>query len=211
LRYLLIGNAPNCADAVAKAVPSADIIVQHNTCDYAELLPQVAANYVFITNSGPHARKITRCLLSRQHLPVFATTHLMLARNPVFYTFKKYRLLAQKHPYWQTYKIHWRWNAPGRIWPIETMPFMPTVTLERRMRDLGMEHWRMPSTGMIAYDWLCRRLQPQDCLLVAGFKFDNWRGHPRDVERGLIKPIAGDGLPPGRDAREWWARAGVRS
>lgn len=176
---------------------NADIVVQHNTCDYAELLPRVRANYVFITNSGPHAHKIMRHLLTKRHLPVFTTTRLILARNPVFYTFKKYRLRAAKHPMWPTYEVHWCWRAVSRVWPIRTMSFMSSLRLERRMRELGMARWRMPSTGMISYDWLCCRLQPQDGLGIEGFRFDNWWGHPRDIERRLIKPIMGLPDDPG--------------
>jgi hypothetical protein len=43
--------------------------------------------------------------------------------------------------------------------------------------------------GMIAYDWLRRRLQPSDCLFTEGFTFEVWHGHPWAIEKQLIKPI----------------------
>lgn len=189
MRYLLIGNALNSADAVVKAAPSADIIIQHNTCDYAELLPQVRANYVFVTNSGPHAYKIMNRLLALRQTPVFTTTRLILARNRAFYTLKKHLMRARKHPVWPAYRIHRQWNAVSRIWPMQTMSFGSTVRLEGKLLRLGMARWRMPSTGMIAYDWLRRRLQPSDCLFTEGFTFEVWHGHPWAIEKQLIKPI----------------------
>ena len=150
MRYLLVGNAANCADIVAGAAEAADIVVQHNTCDYAELLPPVRANYVFITNSGGHGPKIANRLLALRDSPAFAKTRLMLARNPVFYTLKKYVLRARKHEFWPYYEIQWRWTDLSRVWPVEAMSFQATARLESRLRKLGMESWRMPSTGMVA-------------------------------------------------------------
>ncbi len=147
MRYLLIGNALNSADAVVKAAPSADIIIQHNTCDYAELLPQVRANYVFVTNSKPHAYKIMNRLLALRQTPVFTTTRLILARNRAFYTLKKHLMRARKHPVWPAYRIHRQWNAVSRIWPMQTMSFGSTVRLEGKLLRLGMARWRMPSTA----------------------------------------------------------------
>jgi hypothetical protein len=46
MRYVLIGNAPNCADAVVKDAEHADVIIQCNGCTYAELLPAVQDNHV---------------------------------------------------------------------------------------------------------------------------------------------------------------------
>ena len=48
MRYLLVGNAPNSADAVVSAAARSDIVVQINKCHYAELLQQMRANYVFV-------------------------------------------------------------------------------------------------------------------------------------------------------------------
>ncbi len=208
LRYLLVGNAPNSGEAVARAALDADVIVQHNTCEYAALLPEVRANYVFITNSGFHALKIIERLLAVREAPVFGCTRLILARNPAFYTFKKYLLRAGKHVAWRHYGIHRQWTALSRVWPIQTMSFLSSARLERGLRNLGMESWRMPSTGMISYDWLCRRLEPRDSLVIEGYKFDNWYGHPRHIEKELIRPISPE---EGRARRAILEPAGRRS
>ena len=54
---------------------------------------------------------------------------------------------------------------------------------------LGMAPACMPSTGMIAYDWVRRRLEAWDYLFTEGFTFEGWAGHPWAIERQLIKPI----------------------
>jgi hypothetical protein len=46
----------------------------------------------------------------------------------------------------------------------------------------------MPSTGMVAYDWLRRRLRTGDSLAVEGFAFQGWEGHPWQIESQLIRP-----------------------
>jgi hypothetical protein len=193
MRYLLIGNAENCTDAVAEAATRADIIVQINTCRYAELLPRVRANYVFVTNSGSaadtDADKIMDRLLSLRARPVFHTTRLILARNPAFYTLKKYWLCARRPSPWRAYNIQQQWRALRKIWPMQSVALLPTVRLEREMRMLGMAPACMPSTGMIAYDWVRRRLEAWDYLFTEGFTFEGWAGHPWAIERQLIKPI----------------------
>ena len=52
-----------------------------------------------------------------------------------------------------------------------------------------MHHTAMPSTGMIAYDWLLRKLKPEDTLTVEGFTFEGWSGHPWEIESQLIRSV----------------------
>jgi hypothetical protein len=99
MRYLLIGNAPDQAEAVSKAAERADIVLQIDHCRYAEILPRVRANYVFLTNAGATAEvwsPIMNRLLSLPNASVFQhDTRLILARNPAFYAVKKSLMRAR--------------------------------------------------------------------------------------------------------------------
>jgi hypothetical protein len=52
----------------------------------------------------------------------------------------------------------------------------------------GMPFRCQPSTGMVAYSWLRRRLRIGDSLAVEGFAFQGWEGHPWQIESQLIRP-----------------------
>lgn len=187
MRYFLVGNAPNCADAVVTNARHADVIVQCNGCTYAEFLPSAQVNYVFVTNTAPEPGTISaieRRLTSLRSLPVFTSTSIVLCRNPHAYRLGKYVLRAGFHIRKESVELN-------RLWPVRTVSFVSTVRLHMRLLRLGMRMSQMPSTGMVAYDWVRRRLRPTDSLLVAGFAHQGWPGHPWDLEREMIRPVTG--------------------
>jgi hypothetical protein len=61
------------------------------------------------------------------------------------------------------------------------------------MLRAGMPPGNMPSTGMVAYHWLLKKLAPGDSLDIAGFTFEGWNRHPWEIERTIIKGV----YPPG--------------
>ena len=188
MRYLLVGNAPNCADAVVTKAKHADVVVQCNGCAYAEVLPSARANYVFVTNTAPQSgtiRSIEHRLTSLRSLPVFTSTSIVLCRNPAAYTLAKFVLRAGFHVGKDSVELN-------RLWPVRTVSFVSTVRLHVRLLKRGMEICQMPSTGMVAYDWVRRRLRPGDSLLLAGFTHQGWQGHPWHVEREIVRPVTGD-------------------
>ena len=187
MRYLLVGNAPNCADAVVANAKHADVIVQCNGCAYAELLPSAQANYVFVTNTAPKRGTISsieRHLTSLRSLPVFTSTYIVLCRNPTAYTLAKYALRADFHVRKDSVEL-------SRHWPVRIVSFVSTVRLHVRLLNRGMAMGQMPSTGMVAYDWVHRRLRSTDSLRLAGFAHHGWSGHPWDLEREMIRPVTG--------------------
>ena len=190
--YLLIGNATGQTEKVAHAAAQADVIVQINHCHYADVLPKVRACYLFLANTGIHTGAITDHLLSICHMPVFNNTTLLLARNPAFYTIKKYLLQARRLELAKDYVVNEQWEPASRLWPTETISFLSAVMLDLALSRRGMPPSYQPSTGMIAYDWIRRRLRPHDRLAVEGFTFEGWRFHPWAVEREVIKPIPRD-------------------
>lgn len=188
MRYLLVGNAPNCGDGVVKKAEHADAIVQCNNCAYAEMLPFAQHNYVFVSNTAPRPeviRAIERRLTSLRSLPVFASTDIVLCRNPYAYA-------LGKHVFGERFAVHRYASELNRFWPVRTVSFASTVRLHIDLLKRGMEIRQMPSTGLVAYDWVRRRLQPGDSLLLAAFAHQGWRGHPWHLEREIVKPVTGD-------------------
>lgn len=188
MRYLLVGNAPNCADAVVKMAEHGDAIVQCNNCAYAEMLPSVQHNYVFVTNTAPApemVRAIEKRLTSLRSLPVFASTDIVLCRNPYAYALGKY-------VFRERFDVYRCSSELSRFWPVRTVSFASSVRLHFALLKRGMEICQMPSTGMVAYDWVRRRLRPGDSLLLAGFTHQGWQGHPWHVESEIVRPVTGD-------------------
>ena len=143
MRYLVIGNAPNCADAVVESAEQADIIVQCNNCAYAELLPSAQHNYVLVTNTAPKPEIISALehrLTSLRSLPVFTSTHIVLCRNPRAYALGKHVLRAR-------FYIREELRELSRFWPVSTISFVSTVKLHVRLLRLGMQFNHMPSTA----------------------------------------------------------------
>ena len=175
MRYLLIAA-------------HADVIIQCNGCTYAEVLPSVQDNYVFVSNTAPKPEiigAIEHRLTSLRSLPVFTSTSIILCRNPRAYTLGAYLLRGRLNVRTEFFELN-------RFWPVRAVSFVSTVRLHTSLLKLGMQIRQMPSTGMVAYDWIRRRLRPTDSLLVAGFTHQGWQGHPWHLEREIIKPVIGD-------------------
>lgn len=181
MNYLLVGNGPTTnLGAVAN---KADVIVQINDCKYAAELPTFRKQYIFLTNTGPHVSSLVEKLLSRrEHIP-FA--RVFLARNPLLYTVRKCLSAADLRG---DYRVSQAWKQLLGVWRTEAVSCWSTFRLERQLETLGMPANLMPSTGMIAYDWISRRLRCGDSLEVMGFTFEGWNRHPWEIERQLIKP-----------------------
>ena len=89
----------------------------------------------------------------------------------------------------EDYQLTKAWRSLAKHWPVECVTLLSSLRLEYQLRRLGMHHTAMPSTGMIAYDWLLRKLKPDDTLAVEGFTFEGWSGHPWEIESQLILPV----------------------
>jgi hypothetical protein len=130
--------------------------VQINQCHYAQLLPRVRANYVFLTNAGSRSAVSTPImdrLLAIQGLPVFHNTRLTLPVNPNLYALKKFLLRVKGNPLAASYDINRACKSVSRLWPKKTVSFRSSYRLESKLLALGMPRSSMPSTGIIAYDW----------------------------------------------------------
>lgn len=185
MRYLLVGNAPNCTDAVAKKAEHADAVVQCNNCAYARMLPSVQHNYVFVTNTVRRPgtiRALEHRLTSLRSLPAFASTDIVLCRNPYAYALGR-RIFRGR------FDVYRRSSVLSRFWPVRTVSFASTVRLHMSLLKRGMEIRQVPSTGMVAYDWVRRRLQPGDSLLLVAFTHQGWQGHPWHLEREIMRPV----------------------
>ena len=187
VRYLLVGNGP-AADIATKA-RHADAVIQTNSCVHREAIPPEKMSHVCVVNtSDPASINGVAAMLRRlEELP--AQTCIVFTRNPTFYWLKSFAA--------------WLYNPDGLrcFLPFkidlgrssETVSFLATCLLEFKMLRAGMPLRNMPSTGMVAFDWLSKKLKPGDSLDIDGFTFQGWDRHSWDVERKLIKGI----YPPG--------------
>jgi len=182
--YLLVGNAPTATLAVAAA--RADVIVQINDCPHAAALPAARNHYIFLTNSGPNVSELVDRLLSRRDYIPHA--RVVLARNPTFYMIKTWLLRLRRRSLWRDYQLSHTWRKLCGVWPVQKVSFFSTFRLEQKLIAMGMPPRCMPSTGMLAYDWLSRQLHPGDSIAIEGFTFEGWHQHPWQIESQLVRP-----------------------
>lgn len=179
MRYLLVGNGEckNAADLAADA----DVIIQINSCRHNAVLPK-RTRYVFLINSGGQMSSV----IEKMPLSELGSATVILARNPTVYSIKQRLLKLKQIPDFETFEICGRPTLPM---PVKMIGFLEGLRLEYKMRVLGMPFRLHPSSGMVAYYWLCNRLKEGDELSLAGFSFEGWHGHPWAIERRIIKPI----------------------
>ncbi|MCX8504560.1 MAG: hypothetical protein ORN52_11375 [Beijerinckiaceae bacterium] len=187
MNYLLVGNGPT--KNLARAADAADSIVQINHCRHAEHLSAEKTQHVFIANMGETV-SAPLCQAIKERGALLGEATIIRGRNPVFYTSKSVYLQTQSLGVsLHDYRLTQSWRMLAKIWPIKSVSLLSSVRLKYQMLRLGMPQASMPSTGMIAYDWLLRKLKPNDRLTVEGFTFEGWPGHPWAIERDLILPI----------------------
>jgi len=187
MHYLLVGNGPT--KDLARASSAADSIVQINSCRHAEQMSAEKTQHVFIANMGETV-SAPLCQAIKERGALLGEATIIRGRNPVFYTSKRAYLQTKGGgTSLDDYQLTQSWRMLAKQWPIESVSLLSSVRLEYQMLRLGMPQAAMPSTGMIAYDWLLRKLKPNDHLTVEGFTFEGWAGHPWEIERDLILPI----------------------
>jgi len=183
VKYILVGNGD--IDQAADW-SNADCVVQFNLCRHRARVPAAAARYVFISNTGTPSECSVRFLLAERDDPAIAGAVMMNARNPAFYRLKQAGLLMACAAGWRDYAVSDATRQLAGTWRVATMGFRETLKLETRMRHAGMPAAQMPSTGMVAFDWVQRRMQPEDRLELAGFSWEGWEGHAWQIERRLM-------------------------
>jgi len=187
MNYLLVGNGPT--KNLAFASDASDSIIQINTSRHAAKLPVEKTHHVFISNMGEKVSAPLCQAIEKQHELLCHAT-VVLGRNPSFYVSKRAVLQVRDwHNGLHDYHLTQAWRTLVPRWKVERVSFLSSVRLEFQLRQLGMRRASMPSTGMIAYDWLLQRLKPEDSLTVEGFTFEGWSGHPWAIESQLIRSI----------------------
>jgi len=156
VRYLLVGNAPNPNLAAAK---HANAIIQFNACPNAEALAAYHTPYVFVVNTG-HATSGRVVEQLRPLRPLLPDATIVLARNPTYYTLKKWILRECGQEHWRAFQISSARACLRDLWRIETLSFLSSLRVDLLMMAKGMPFPYQPSTGLIAYHWLRQRLKP---------------------------------------------------
>jgi hypothetical protein len=165
MRYLLVGNG--AATDISTKARHADAVIQINRCAHREAIAPEKMSHVCVVNvSDPTAIDGVAAMLQGLSLPDH--TKIVFTRNPTFYWLKSFAA--------------WLYNPDGlRCFlpfkpdvarPGETVSFLAACLLELRMLKAGMPPRNMPSTGMVAFDWLSKKLNPGDSLDIDGFTFE---------------------------------------
>jgi hypothetical protein len=167
MRYLLVGNGP--AKNIRDKARHADAVIQINHCAHRAEIPAEKMSHVFVVNTTDTA-SASRVVGMIYSLDLPPQTRFLFSRNPAFYWLKSFAA--------------WLWNPntvncflPIKIdlnRPTETVSFFFTCRLEHQMLKAGMPPRNMPSTGMVAYNWLLKRLIAGDSLDIEGFTFEGW-------------------------------------
>lgn len=187
MRYWLIGNGDIAQETYAEINAQADCIVQINACRHVEGLDAAKTRYVFITNTGDTSDAVEGLLRHEKRL---VSSIVYLSRNRFYYNMKK-RWLRRivRYPQWWNFAECGSWRGLRGVWPIRSVGFVESARLDVDMMRRGMTQEKMPSTGLVAYDWIRRRLKPGDGLNVDGFSFVGWEGHAWEIEKRIVMPL----------------------
>lgn len=164
------------------------MIVQINDCRHVDRVDASLTKYVVMTNGEfVVAERLMDSLYPlRDRLKA---AKVIFARNRVLMYAKKAMLKCMGSVDAGTF-VHV--PAPeefARLWNVEEVSFEMSIELEMKLRRLGMRLGDMPSTGLIAYEWLRHNMAPQDSLQLAGFTFQGWDHHPWAIEKQIVVPV----------------------
>ncbi len=188
MKYLLLGNGKI---KPSKRFDGFDAVVQFNHCRHRARVPAAALRWVFLSNTGSPMERNVDILCGLAADPVLRDAVIIEARSPRFYRFKRALLWLCRSPHWQHFTPSNAGRRLERLWPVQTIDFAASWRLERKMRRAGMPGFMMPSTGMIAFDWVCQRMQPGDSLHIDGFGWRGWEGHPWEIEQAMMRKVLG--------------------
>lgn len=186
-KWLLVGNG-ECKN-LSESAKNADVIIQINACRHLTNIPKKKTHYIFVTNTGQIFPHIIDAIRDNQRYFCHGIMpgKIILARNPTFYRLKR-RLHFKGSPLGDAFYASKIRKYLSLILDCQTISFRQSYNLERKMRSLGMPAHFMPSTGMIAYDWICKKMCKGDSLMLEGFTFEGWDRHPWEIEKKIIIP-----------------------
>jgi hypothetical protein len=185
LDYLIVGNGPT--NDLSSVLKTYDQFIQINDCIHSAHLSDFRTRYIFITNSGRVPSDVFNKL--REKINGFTHTEVILVRNPLFYTLKSLVLRLAGKRDWADFRTSAVFDGLKPKRKIRTISFFETLAIEIKLMRLGMRPSLMPSTGLIAYLWMMKRIMPIDTISLAGFTFEGWTGHPWDIEKAIVKPF----------------------
>lgn len=185
MRILLVGNANVFISA--KLAAWADRVVQINDCVNDRPALARKTTQVFLLNTGhKHHERMAALAAGFAARGTFPQASFVLPRNPAFYAEIRRALQAAGHPNEAAFAAS---LAPDRLppgVPVVEISYEDSARLRESLLAQGMEPHQDASTGLIAYDWIRRRMEPGDELRVIGFGHEGWRGHPWAIERRIM-------------------------
>lgn len=192
MRYLLVGNAP--IDGQEASIRDADVIIQTNKCLHVDLIPQEKTRYVIITNTGTPSRKVVRHVRRLRVGKKLGDFSLVFARNEEYSLEKVRRLKATATGLFRFFRSYRSFRCPldkkalAAEFKLIEISLDFSAQLDKRLMALGMKEDQLPSTGLIAFEWIKTLMQPGDHLEPIGFTHQGWDGHPWTIEAQLVRP-----------------------
>lgn len=192
MRYLLVGNAP--IHGMEQSIRDADVIIQTNKCLHVERIPREKTKYVIITNTGTPSKKVVRHvrkLAARNKLVDFS---LVFARNEAYSEEKIRRMKAEATGIFRFFRSYRSYRCPldkqaiAAEFNLIEIDADFSAQLDKRLMALGMKEGQLPSTGLIAFEWIKTLMQSGDHLEPIGFTHQGWDGHPWTIEAQLVRP-----------------------
>jgi hypothetical protein len=192
MRYLLVGNAP--IDGMEASIRDADVIIQTNKCLHVDLIPRGKTKYVVITNTGTPSKKVVRHVRKLTTQNKLGDFSLVFARNEAYSLEKVRRLKAVATGIFRFFRSYRSFRCPldkkaiAAEFKLIEIGADFSAQLDRRLMALGMKENQLPSTGLIAFEWIKTLMRPGDQLEPIGFTHQGWDGHPWTIEAQLVRP-----------------------
>lgn len=150
-------------------------------------IPAEKTRYIFIANTRPVAREILKYVNETVRSAIGDNFILVVSRNENFYNTKNLNLQALNDEMHIKYGVVLNKKGLSDDFDVIEVGHSFSEDLDDSLIRRGMKVGQMPSTGLIAYEWLKTIMNTGDELRIAGFTHSGWWGHPWELEKDIIK------------------------
>lgn len=192
-RVAIIGNAPVRKDW-ARTIDACDFVVRFNGCQTRGTDTGHRIDVLALCNSAPDP---TSRLMSFSHGDAFeAADEIWLTRNPDLYRDYLAEAEAKNYRYADVYRadpaeyLSYLHGLAKR-----SLIFAPEAETDLRKAIVELapgRRWLVPSTGALALTHCLHRF-PESEIVLVGFSFEGWPGHPWMAERAYLLNLAKTG------------------
>lgn len=183
---MIVGNGP-LADNAADAIDAADLVIRFNDCASAGQGGQ-RTDIVAVCNTGRPAKWMLSSPEWRSNAAVRSATEIWSVRDPRKFAVLRETLgLAQPEledfcdDYTDAFAIFARDSGKTHVVIDQAIH----ADVDAALKLEGAEPYVVPSSGMIVVTEMLGRY-PHDDIVLAGFSYTGWPGHPFAAERRLM-------------------------